>query len=78
LLVGGCALFVATFGYTRWMMFHLGSRTRLSAAAATLVVLLSGAVLPEPATLALLVVVRAALNVRELTAVHQASRVLPR
>src|SRR2546421_1675920 len=39
LLVGGCALFLATFGYTRWRMFHSVSWTRLGAAAVCLVLL---------------------------------------
>ena len=33
LLVGGCALYLATYGYTRWKMFRLVSTTRLGAAA---------------------------------------------
>lgn len=32
LLYGGCALFLAVFGYTRWRMFRLWSTTRLIAA----------------------------------------------
>src|SRR2546430_7426447 len=32
LLIGGCALYLATFGYTRWRMFPAVSWTRLGAA----------------------------------------------
>ncbi|MEP6651136.1 MAG: hypothetical protein ABJA74_14690 [Lapillicoccus sp.] len=78
LLVGGCALFLATFGYTRWMMFHLVSRTRLTAAVAVLVVLPLSALLPAVVTEALLVLVVVALNLWELRATHLASRVVPR
>ncbi len=39
LLYGGSALYLATYGYTRWMMFRLISSTRLLAAAAVLVLL---------------------------------------
>lgn len=39
LLFGGCALYLATFGYTRWRMFRRISTTRLSCAALLLVLL---------------------------------------
>jgi low temperature requirement protein LtrA len=78
LLVGGCALFLATFGYTRWTMFHLVSRTRLTAAAVVLVVFPLSGVLPALVTEALLALIVVALNLWELRATHQAGRVVPR
>ncbi len=39
LAYGGTALYLATFGYTRWMMFRLVSTTRLAAAGGVLVLL---------------------------------------
>lgn len=39
LLYGGTALYLATFGFTRWAMFRLVSVTRLSAAAVVLLLL---------------------------------------
>lgn len=78
LLVGGVALFLATFGYTRWMMFHLVSRTRLTAALCTLAVYPVAVFGPALVALLLLVVVVVALNVWELRVTHLASRVVPR
>ena len=78
LLVGGCVLFLATFGYTRWMMFHLLSRTRLTAAGCAALVLPISLFVPALATLSLLTVILAALNLWELRLTHLASRVVPR
>jgi len=39
LLFGGTALYLATFGYTRWQMFHTVSTTRLTATALSLALL---------------------------------------
>ena len=64
-LVGGAALYLATFGYTRWMMFRQVSRTRLTAAAVVLLVLPVALTAPALLTLALLAVVVAVLNVVE-------------
>jgi low temperature requirement protein LtrA len=61
-LYGGTALFLASFGYTRWRMFRLMSWTRLGTAAVTLVLLPLAAVLPAIAALAVLALVLAALN----------------
>jgi low temperature requirement protein LtrA len=72
LLVGGCALYLATFGYTRWRMFHKVSWTRVSAAGVCLALLpLTGRVagLVELTVLALVVV---ALNVLEAVVVRRA------
>ncbi|MFC9298975.1 low temperature requirement protein A [Streptomyces sp. NPDC057011] len=66
LLYGGCALFLATFGYTRWHLFRSWSVTRLVAAAAVLALLPVAALLPSLAALALLTAVVTALNLVEL------------
>jgi low temperature requirement protein LtrA len=65
LLIGGCALYLATFGYTRWRMFRLLSTTRLVAAG--LCLLLAPAVheLPALGTLSLLASVLVGLNIWE-------------
>jgi low temperature requirement protein LtrA len=65
LLFGGCALYLATFGYTRWAMFRQVSTTRLGAAAVILAVLPAAAWLSALADLVLLAVVVIALNVLE-------------
>jgi low temperature requirement protein LtrA len=71
LLVGGCALYLATFGYTRWRMFRKVSWTRLSAAAACLAVLPVATRLTALAVLLLLVVVTVALNAVEAAVVRR-------
>jgi low temperature requirement protein LtrA len=73
LLFGGCALYLATFGYTRWRMFGLVATTRLSAAAVVLVLLPVVAHGPGLAALWLLAAVLVALNAVEyaLVAVRQ-------
>jgi low temperature requirement protein LtrA len=65
LLFGGAALYLATFGLTRWAMFRLVSVTRLTAAAVVLVALPAAPFLPAAASLALLGVILAALNLVE-------------
>lgn len=65
LLYGGTATYLATFGFTRWTMFHLVSRTRLTAAAAVLVLLPVAQALSALAALGLLAVVLVVLNVVE-------------
>jgi len=65
LLFGGTALYLATFGYTRWMMFRLVSKTRLAAAGVVLVLLPTGHYLPALASLIGLAAVVAVLNVVE-------------
>ncbi len=67
LAYGGTALYLATFGYTRWMMFRLVSITRLCAAAAVLVLLPVVVWLDPPSwlVLALLAVVLVVLNAVE-------------
>jgi low temperature requirement protein LtrA len=69
LLYGGSALYLATFGFTRWAMFRLVSKTRLTAAAAVVVMFPAAAHLPALLALAGLAVVVAVLNVVEWTRV---------
>ena len=71
LLAGGTALYLATFGFTRWAMFRLVSWTRLTAAAGALVLLPVAVVLPALAALALLAAGVAALNVVEYARVEK-------
>lgn len=70
LLYGGCAAYLATFGYTRWMMFHLLSRTRLIAAAGVLILLPLAPLLPALLALTLLALALATLNLIELRTVR--------
>lgn len=77
LLVGGCTIFLATFGYTRWMMFTLVSRTRLTAAAVVLLVLPLSWLIPGWLTLAVMAAVLLVLNLFELRKAHLAARVVP-
>lgn len=66
LLFGSTALYLAAFGFTRWAMFGLVSRTRLTAAAVVLALLPVGPFVPALVALLGLAVVVAALNVVEL------------
>ncbi len=71
LLFGGTALYLATFGYTRWAMFHLVSWTRLSGAATVLVLMLLAPHVPALAALFALAAVLAVLNAVELAMVER-------
>jgi low temperature requirement protein LtrA len=71
LLVGGVALYLAGFGFTRWAMFRLVSTTRLTAAAAALAILPLAPHIPALATLVALALVLAVLNAVELAQVEQ-------
>lgn len=71
LLVGGSALYLATFGFTRWAMFRLVSWTRLTGAAITLSLLPVAAHVPALTTLTGLAIVLAALNTVEWIRVEQ-------
>jgi low temperature requirement protein LtrA len=71
LLYGGTALYLATFGFTRWAMFRLVSVTRLTAAGAVIVLYPVVAQLPALAALATLAVAVAVLNVVEYMRVEQ-------
>ena len=70
LLFGGCALYLATFGYTRWRMFRLWSVYRLSAAGVVLVLLPAAPLVPALAALYALAAVVIALNVVEYVVVR--------
>jgi low temperature requirement protein LtrA len=74
LLYGGTTLYLATFGYTRYRMFHTWSKTRLGAAAVTLAVLPLAARVPALAALIALGVLVTALNVIEYAVVARNSR----
>ncbi len=69
LLFGGTAMFLATFGFTRWTMFHLMSWTRLIAATVVLAVMPIAPLVPALASLIGLAVLVAALNVIEMARV---------
>lgn len=62
LLYGGTATYLATFGFTRWTMFRLVSWTRLSAAAAVLVLVPVAQALPALAAITLVALLLLALN----------------
>jgi low temperature requirement protein LtrA len=66
LLFGSTALYLAAFGFTRWTMFHLVSKTRLTAAAAVLVALPAAPFVPAVVALVLLALIVAVLNAVEL------------
>jgi Predicted membrane protein len=74
LLVGGCCLYLATFGYTRWRMFRAVSWTRLSAALACTVAYPVAAYASGLAGLLVLVLVTVALNVTEAVIVRRRER----
>ncbi len=70
LLFGGCALYLATFGYTRWRMFRLWSVYRLSAAGVILALLPLAPLVPALAALYALAAVVIALNAVEYAVVR--------
>jgi len=65
LLFGGCALYLGTFGYTRWRMFRTMSWTRVGGAVACLAVLVPASRVPALVALAILTALLVALNVVE-------------
>jgi low temperature requirement protein LtrA len=71
LLGGGTALYLATFGFTRWAMFRLVSVTRLTAAAVVVVLLPVLAHLPAVLALGALALVVGVLNVVEWVRVER-------
>ena len=73
LLLGGTALYLAIFGYTRWRMFGTTSPTRLGAAGLCLLLLAVAPVLPALAVLAVLAAIVVALNVVEAVRVRRAN-----
>lgn len=73
LLFGGTALYLATFGYTRWRMFGSVSWVRLSAAAVVVALLPVAVKTPGLVALALLAFVAVTLNVVEHVSARRAS-----
>ncbi|HEY3005217.1 MAG TPA: low temperature requirement protein A [Kribbellaceae bacterium] len=71
LLYGGCAAYLATFGYTRWAMFHQVSTTRLTASGVVVLLLPVAHLLPGLAALALLTLALAGLNAAEFERVRR-------
>ena len=71
LLFGGTAMYLATFGFTRWTMFRLVSVTRLTTAGIVLAVLPLAPHVPALASLSVLALVVAGLNAVELLRVGQ-------
>jgi low temperature requirement protein LtrA len=71
LLYGGTALYLVTFGYTRWRMFHTLSVPRLTTAALVLVLLPVALFAPALAALAVLAAVVSGLNAFEYAAVRR-------
>ena len=65
LLFGGTALYLATFGYTRYRMFGQWSTTRIAAAALVLVLLPFAPAVPGAVALAVLTGVVVGLNLEE-------------
>jgi low temperature requirement protein LtrA len=70
LLYGGAALYLATFGLTRWAMFRLVSTTRLGAAGVVLLTMLAVPHVPALVALIMLAVILAGLNGLELARVE--------
>jgi low temperature requirement protein LtrA len=75
LLLGGCILYLATYGYTRWKMFRIVATTRLGAAAAVLVVLPVATRVPGLVVLVLVAGIVVVLNVVEYLRVRRAGMV---
>jgi Flp pilus assembly protein TadB len=75
LLYGGCALYLLTFGYTRWTMFRLPSLTRLVAAAVLVVLAPVMLLVPALAALVVLAVLLVVLNVVEEARIRRAEAV---
>ncbi|MFI6156540.1 low temperature requirement protein A [Kitasatospora sp. NPDC051170] len=73
LLYGGCALYLATFGYTRWMMFRTVATTRVVAAVLVLALAPAMVRLPALVVLVALAVLMVALNVVEHLKVERAA-----
>ena len=69
LLFGGTGLYLATFGYTRWRMFHTWAKTRLTTAAVVLALLPVAHLMPALVALSILAAIVVALNVVEHTMV---------
>ena len=74
LLFGGCALYLAAFGYTRWRMFRSWSVTRIGAALVVLALIPAAAHVPALAALCGLAVVIGGLNLMEYLIVSRRER----
>ncbi|MEZ0093453.1 low temperature requirement protein A [Streptacidiphilus sp. EB129] len=74
LLVGGCALYLATFGYTRWRMFRVHSTTRLIVAGLILATLPLVPLLPALAMLSLLAALLVGLSRWEYVRIRRDGR----
>jgi low temperature requirement protein LtrA len=74
LLCGGAALYLASFGYTRWRMFHQVATTRLSAAAVCLLLVPLAMTAPGLVALASLAAVLVGLNLLEAGIVRRRRR----
>lgn len=74
LLFGSCALYLATFGYTRWRMFRSWATTRLAASVVVIALLPAAIHLPALGALGLLFAVVLSLNVVEFQRVKHRSR----
>jgi low temperature requirement protein LtrA len=74
LLYGGAALFLAAFGYTRWMMFRLVSTTRLAAALCVLALIPLAHLVPALAATLMLAAALITLNLVEHRRVARAAR----
>jgi low temperature requirement protein LtrA len=72
LLFGAGALFLCTFGYTRWQMFRKMSWTRVTAGVLVLALLPLAPLMPAAAALAMLAVVLVGLNTVEWLRVKRA------
>jgi len=72
LLYGGCALYLLSFSYTRWVMFRMVSPTRLAAAGVVLVLLPLMVRLPAIGALVALAAVLLGLNWLEHVRVRRA------
>lgn len=73
LLFGGCALYLATFGYTRWRMFRSWATTRLGASVVVIALLPAAIRMPALGALGLLLAVVLSLNVVEFQRVKHRS-----
>jgi low temperature requirement protein LtrA len=71
LLFGGCALYLATFAYTRWRMFRRVSTWRLGGAVVILVLLPVAPHVPALASVSMIALVVVALNVLEFEIVRR-------
>jgi low temperature requirement protein LtrA len=73
LLFGGCIVYLAGFGFTRWIMFHTVARTRLTAAVLVLAAMPFAPHIPALATVTLLAAIMAVLNAVEYAVVRRST-----